>query len=75
MSSQNRENRIAVVLYSFARTASSVETFLIKPDTRAQGYIGHCTHFALISAHYWQLFNSFISTTQKYTNDYNWIWV
>jgi len=28
-------------------------------DTRAQGYIGHCTRFALMSAHYWQLFKSY----------------
>jgi len=27
--------------------------------TRAQGYIGHCARFALISAHYWQLFKSY----------------
>jgi len=31
-------------------------------DTQAQGYIGHSAHFALISAHYWQLFKSFIIT-------------
>jgi len=28
-------------------------------DTRAQGYIGHWARFALISAHYWQLFKSY----------------
>jgi len=28
-------------------------------DTRAQGNIGHCARFTLISAHYWQLFKSY----------------
>jgi len=35
--------------------------FCLNPIRERKGYIGHCARFAFISAHYWQLFKSYIS--------------